>query len=46
MGKSDKDSVLFTKEETERWEEMKHETFSPLVLSEEEYERLKKEGKI
>lgn len=46
MSKSEKDSGIFTREETERWEEMKHETFAPLVLSEEEYERLKKEGKI
>lgn len=36
----------FTEEESERWEEMKKETFSPIVISEEEYMRLKKEGKI
>lgn len=33
----------FSKEELERWEEMKHEKFSPIILTEEEYWYMKKQ---
>ena len=36
----------FSKEELERWEEMKHERFSPIIITEEEYEQMKKQGLI
>ena len=36
----------FSTEEAERWEEMKHEKFSPLILTKEEYEQMKKLGRI
>ena len=36
----------FTPEERERWEEMKREPMRAIIVTKEEFEKLKKEGRI
>ncbi|MBQ8646767.1 MAG: hypothetical protein IJ484_01335 [Oscillospiraceae bacterium] len=42
----ERDVSEFSAEEAERWEEMKQERFSPIILTKEEYEQMKKQGRI